>query len=43
MKELEGRLKMKSDECELVNVKFLTEVDLVEKLTCYFSHIENGK
>jgi len=43
MKELEGRLKMKSDECELVNVKFLAKVDLVEKLTSDFSHIENGK
>jgi len=43
MRELADRLKLKSDECELINGKFLDKVDLVEKLTSEARHMENGK
>ncbi len=40
---LAERLKLKSDECELINCKFLAMVDLVENLTSEARHMENGK
>ncbi len=43
MRELADRLKLKSDECELINGKFLDKVDLVEKMTSEARHMENGK
>ena len=42
LEELEG-LQLKSDECELVNKKFLDKVNLIEKINSEASHLENGK
>lgn len=37
------KLQLKSNECELIKVKFLAKVDLVVKLTSEARHMENGK